>query len=158
MYYWEMSSPVGKLLLAGDEIALRMLNFQDGTHPMQPPPAWRRNRKPFKKVLKQLNAYFSGKRLAFDLSLAPEGTPFQLKVWRTLCTIPYGETCSYGQLARRIRQPTAFRAVGAANGKNPIPIIVPCHRVIGASGTLTGFGGGLGIKRLLLQIEGCELS
>ena len=153
MQYCTVSSPVGELLLASDETGLRMLGFQDGTHPTRPQPEWQEDPRPFKTVLAQLRDYFAGKRREFDLPLAPEGTKFQLKVWSALRTIPYGKTWSYGELARRIRKPKAARAVGAANGQNPIPIIVPCHRVIGANGSLTGFGGGLKIKRILLELE-----
>lgn len=104
-------------------------------------------------VVDQLDDYFAGLRTDFDLMVAPRGTPFQLDVWRALTTIPYGETVSYGELAARVGRPTAARAVGAANGQNPISIIVPCHRVIGASGDLTGYGGGLDRKSLLLDLE-----
>lgn len=100
-----------------------------------------------------MREYFTGKRREFSLPLAPEGTPFQQRVWRELVKIPYGMTISYGELARRLRQPTAFRAVGAANGKNPLPIVIPCHRVVGAAGELTGFGGGLHLKAGLLSLE-----
>lgn len=154
MQFCTLSSPVGELLLAGDATGLREVGFQNGTHPTRPQPDWQEDPRPFKKVVAQLRDYFAGKRREFDLPLAPEGTPFQLKVWSALRTIPYGETWSYGELARRIRKPKAARAVGAANGQNPIPIIVPCHRVIGANGSLTGFGGGLKIKRILLELEG----
>ena len=103
---------------------------------------------------RQLDGYFAGKRTAFDLAFQPEGSPFQLAVWRALLDIPYGETVSYGEIARRIGEPvSASRAVGAANGDNPIPIIIPCHRVIGADGSLTGFGGGLPVKTFLLELE-----
>jgi methylated-DNA-[protein]-cysteine S-methyltransferase len=105
-------------------------------------------------IATQLDDYFAGARHVFDLPLAPEGTDFQRTVWRTLATIPYGETISYAQLAARIDRPSAVRAVGAANGRNPIPIVLPCHRVIGADGSLTGFGGGLPTKRFLLALEG----
>jgi methylated-DNA-[protein]-cysteine S-methyltransferase len=105
------------------------------------------------QVIDQLNDYFAGRRREFDLPLAPKGTPFQLSVWRELERIPYGTTISYAELARRIGKPSAVRAVGAANGANPIPIIIPCHRVIGANGTLVGYGGGLHIKRSLLALE-----
>jgi methylated-DNA-[protein]-cysteine S-methyltransferase len=101
----------------------------------------------------QLDAYFAGRRRDFDVRLAPEGTPFQLRVWAALCEIPYGETISYAELARRIGNPNAVRAVGAANGRNPLPIVVPCHRVVGADGSLVGFGGGLDVKRALLDLE-----
>jgi methylated-DNA-[protein]-cysteine S-methyltransferase len=103
---------------------------------------------------KQLGEYFAGTRQAFDLPLAPHGTPFQLQVWRMLMQIPWGETWSYAQMARHIGQPTATRAVGAANGRNPLPIVLPCHRVIGSDGSLTGFGGGLPTKEFLLTLEG----
>jgi methylated-DNA-[protein]-cysteine S-methyltransferase len=106
------------------------------------------------RVQAQLMEYFCGARRNFELPLDPEGTPFQLRVWRALCTIPYGETLSYGELARRLGLVGGARAVGLANGANPLPIVVPCHRVIGSDGTLTGFGGGLHIKRSLLALEG----
>ncbi|MDE2090903.1 MAG: methylated-DNA--[protein]-cysteine S-methyltransferase [Gammaproteobacteria bacterium] len=153
MQYCTIPSPVGELLLAGDATGLWMVGFQDGTHPTKPQPDWQEDPRPFKQAIAQLREYFAGERREFDLTLAPEGTEFQLKVWSALRTIPYGKTWSYGELARRIRKPKASRAVGAANGQNPIPIIVPCHRVIGADGSLTGFGGGLRIKRLLLELE-----
>ena len=106
-----------------------------------------------KEAERQLGEYFAGDRTGFDLPLAPAGTPFQRRVWETLCEIPYGGTISYGELARRIGQPTASRAVGLANGKNPISIVVPCHRVIGSSGKLVGYGGGLARKQTLLELE-----
>ncbi|MBK9168153.1 MAG: methylated-DNA--[protein]-cysteine S-methyltransferase [Bryobacterales bacterium] len=105
------------------------------------------------EALRQLHAYFAGELHEFDLPLAPEGTPFQRRVWEALRAIPYGETRSYGDIAKAIGAPKASRAVGAANGRNPIPVVVPCHRVIGADGSLTGFGGGLAIKRTLLDLE-----
>jgi methylated-DNA-[protein]-cysteine S-methyltransferase len=108
-------------------------------------------------VAKQLAEYFSGKRTVFALDLAPRGTPFQLAVWNALLEIPYGDTISYAELARRIGKPSAVRAVGAANGANPIPIIIPCHRVIGSNGTLTGYGGGIERKQWLLALEGRRL-
>ena len=110
-----------------------------------------------KKTVSQLRSYFAGEREEFDLPLAPEGTPFQQEVWRRLCEIPYGETISYGELARRIGNPQASRAVGLANGSNPIPIVIPCHRVIGSNGKLTGYGGGLPIKEKLLALERKQL-
>ena len=110
-----------------------------------------------RKVVHQLRAYFAGELESFDLDLAPEGTPFQQKVWSELLKIPYGETISYGELARRIGNPSASRAVGLANGSNPIPIIIPCHRVIGSNGKLTGYGGGLPIKEKLLALEKRQL-
>jgi methylated-DNA-[protein]-cysteine S-methyltransferase len=156
MHYCYLQTPVGKLLLAGDELGLRLVDFQDGPHPAKPMTDWQQDAKPFAAVSAQLREYFSGRRRRFEVPLAPEGTEFQLKVWQALRGIPYGETWSYGQLARRIGKPDASRAVGAANGRNPLPIIVPCHRVIGADGSLTGFGGGLKIKQKLLELESGE--
>jgi methylated-DNA-[protein]-cysteine S-methyltransferase len=154
MFYCHVSTPVGELLLAGDGTSLRLVAFPRGPHPQKPEAGWERSEAPFRDALRQLNGYFAGKLRRFDLPLAPEGTAFQQTVWRALQTIPYGETLSYGGLARRIGRPSASRAVGAANGRNPIPIIIPCHRVIGAAGSLTGFGGGLSTKRKLLELEG----
>lgn len=153
MYYCYMQTPVSQLMLVGDEIGLRQVNFQDGPHPARPEPDWQQDEKPFREAIQQLKKYFAGKQRQFDLPLKPEGTKFQQSVWNALRSIPYGETWSYGQLARHIQRPKAARAVGAANGQNPIPIIVPCHRVIGADGSLTGFGGGLRIKQKLLELE-----
>jgi len=153
-YWCETDTPVGRLLLAGDADALRRVHFQSGPHPMRPSPEWRADATPFARVLAQLGEYFSGRRHAFRLRLAPEGTAFQLAVWEALRAIPYGQTLSYGELARRLGHAGSARAVGLANGANPLPIIVPCHRVIGADGSLTGFGGGLLIKRALLSLEG----
>ena len=155
--YCELSTPVGRLLLAGDEEGLRRISFQDGLHPIRPAEGWQRAEVPFREVVNQLEAYFAGKLRRFDLALAPEGTPFQREVWSALTTIPYGETVTYGELARRLGRANASRAVGAANGSNPIPIIIPCHRVIGADGSLTGFGGGVAIKRRLLDLESGSL-
>ena len=121
---------------------------------MRPAPEWREDATPFVRVLAQLDEYFSGARHAFRLPLAPAGTAFQLAVWEALRAIPYGQTVSYTELARRLGNAGSARAVGLANGANPLPIIVPCHRVIGADGSLTGFGGGLHIKRALLSLEG----
>ena len=150
----EIDSPVGTLLLAADSRGLTRLHFQAGPEPLRPPAAWRRDADPLRHAIGQLAEYFSGKRRTFSLQLAPVGTPFQLTVWQALRTIPYGETVSYGELARRLGLDGGARAVGLANGANPLPIVVPCHRVIGADGTLTGFGGGLDIKRSLLALEG----
>ena len=155
MTYWqEIDSPVGTLLLAGTTQALTRVHFQDGPHPLRPAHHWCHDAAPFGRVQAQLMEYFYAARRTFELPLAPVGTPFQLKVWQALCTIPYGETLSYGQLAQRLGVEGGARAVGLANGANPLPIVVPCHRVIGADGTLTGFGGGLHIKRSLLALEG----
>ncbi|HEY3858487.1 MAG TPA: methylated-DNA--[protein]-cysteine S-methyltransferase [Gammaproteobacteria bacterium] len=154
MYHHTMDSPIGKLMLIGTEDALYGVHFQSGPRPIKADKDWVESEKPFKEVMRQLKAYFAGKLKDFDLPLSPQGTEFQLQVWKTLQTIPYGKTWSYGRLAKRIKRPDAQRAVGAANGQNPIPVIVPCHRVIGANGSLTGFGGGLPIKQKLLALEG----
>ena len=121
---------------------------------MNPDPGWTYDEKPFRDVINQLRMYFLGKRKTFSVKLKPEGTPFQRRVWQALNTIPYGKTVSYGEIAKAIGKPTASRAVGAANGKNPLSIIVPCHRVIGGTGKLVGYGGGLGMKKTLLTLEG----
>ena len=154
LYWHEIDSAVGRLLLAGDGASLIHVGFQSGPRPLRPLPGWIADAAPFRAAIAQLEEYFAGKRRRFDLPLAPRGTEFQRRVWRALTEIPYGQTLSYGELARRIARPSASRAVGLANGANPLPIIVPCHRVIGADGSLTGFGGGLPIKRKLLALEG----
>jgi methylated-DNA-[protein]-cysteine S-methyltransferase len=148
MIYTTTPSPIGELLLAGDGTALNALHM-DGT----PASGWERDEDAFAEVRAQLGEYFAGDRRDFDVDLALDGTPFQREVWSALRAIPYGETISYGELARRVNRPWASRAVGAANGRNPVAIIVPCHRVIGADGTLTGYGGGLERKRTLLDLE-----
>jgi methylated-DNA-[protein]-cysteine S-methyltransferase len=142
-------SPIGTLLLLADAAGLRGLYME----PHALDPAWRRDDAALRDAREQLEAYFAGRLREFDLELAPVGTPFQLRVWAALREIPYGETTSYGALAARLGKPGAARAVGLANGRNPISVIVPCHRVIGADGTLTGFGGGLDRKRTLLAHE-----
>ena len=150
-----MPSPVGPLRLAASEDGLCLIEFPDPRHPWRADAGWRDGDSDvLAETRRQLDDYFAGTRRDFDLPLAPRGTPFQLGVWRALATIPYGTTISYRELAERIGQPSAMRAVGAANGRNPLPIVVPCHRVIGADGSLTGFGGGLPTKRFLLQLEG----
>jgi methylated-DNA-[protein]-cysteine S-methyltransferase len=151
-------SPVGTLLLLADEAGLRRIEFPRNGNPAPHHPEWRENPAAFREVTVQLSDYFSGARESFDLPLAPEGTPFQKQVWDELVKIPYGETISYGELARRIGNPKANRAVGLANGSNPIPIIIPCHRVIGSNGKLTGYGGGLPIKEKLLALEKRQLT
>ena len=153
MKYTYMDSPVGRLLLAGDEGSLRLIGFPKGKMVIEPAPDWVESRKTFHEAIRQLHAYFARELRDFDLPLAPEGTSFQLSVWSKLREIPYGETISYGELATRVGNPKASRAVGMANGRNPLPIVVPCHRVIGSSGKLTGFGGGLPTKQLLLALE-----
>ena len=153
-YYTHCDSPVGTLLLMAGDKALTGIHFPGGRQP-EIEAGWRE--RPDHPVLRaatrQLEEYFAGRRRTFDLPLAPEGTPFQRDVWKALRAIPYGETQSYGDIARRIGRPKAVRAVGAANGANPISIVVPCHRVIGADGSLTGYGGGLPRKKKLLALE-----
>ena len=153
IHYYIIKSPVGKLLLTASGKHLTRLSFQNGKHPIKPDPTWIYDQRPFQKTVEQLKAYFSGKRKTFTMKVAPAGTPFQQQVWEALKTIPYGKTVSYGEIARTIGKPQASRAVGAANGKNPISIIFPCHRVIGSTGKLVGYGGGLPIKEKLLALE-----
>jgi methylated-DNA-[protein]-cysteine S-methyltransferase len=155
VYYRQFSSPLGKLLLTSDGHALTglfMTRLADGSAP-EPRGRWQQDDALFGKACEQLSAYFEGEGVSFDLALSMVGTPFQRRVWQELCNIPYGCAISYAELARRIGQPGASRAVGRANGQNPISIIVPCHRVIGADGTLTGYGGGLDRRRWLLEHE-----
>ena len=151
--YYEVGSPVGRLLLVGNSTALAAIHFESGTSPASIVPGWRQSRGPFRGLIAQLEEYFRGERREFDVELALTGTPFQRAVWAELRRIPYGSVTSYGELARKIGRPTAFRAVGAANGANPWPIVVPCHRVIGSDRSLTGFGGGLSAKQTLLRLE-----
>ena len=152
-YYTYINSPVGQLLLAGSAAGLSLISFPSGSRCKDPQPDWNQDAGPFAAATDQLNAYFAGELTEFNLPLAPEGTPFQLAVWQALQTIPYGETVSYGKLAHTIGRAKAVRAVGAANGANPLPIVIPCHRVIGSNGKLTGFGGGIETKAMLLQLE-----
>jgi methylated-DNA-[protein]-cysteine S-methyltransferase len=152
-YHTTIDSPIGPLLLGGDRQALRLLWFGRGRRSQGPPPGWVEAPDEFRDAAAQLREYFAGRRRSFDLAVAPSGTPFQQSVWRALQDIPYGETLSYGELARRLGDPKAVRAVGLANGANPIAIVIPCHRVIGANGSLIGFGGGLPTKRALLDLE-----
>ncbi len=151
-YYTTVDSPIGELLLVSDGHALCGLYMQEGRR-KRIEPGWRRADEPFAAAVAQLAEYFDGHRREFDVPLVLDGPPFQRQAWHALREIPYGETVSYCEQARRIGQPDAARAVGAANGQNPIAVIVPCHRVIGADGSLTGFGGGLERKRLLLDLE-----
>ncbi|RWU17827.1 cysteine methyltransferase [Pseudomonas alkylphenolica] len=156
MYYRYLPSPLGPLLLAGDEQGLHLLHM-DAAQPWELPQAWQPAGNQLDEVARQLDEYFAGKREQFQLSLAAQGTAFQQEVWQALQRIPYGTTCSYGDLAQSIGRPRAVRAVGTANGANPIAIIVPCHRVIGSNGTLTGYAGGVERKQLLLELEGSWL-
>jgi methylated-DNA-[protein]-cysteine S-methyltransferase len=156
-YYSELDSPIGSLLLVSDGATLTGLYMHEHRQMPELPPGSTRNESVFMSAKAQLLAYFAGELLDFDLAHSGLGTPFQRTVWRELCNIPYGATCSYGQLANAIGNAKASRAVGLANGRNPISIIVPCHRVIGANGTLTGYGGGLPRKQWLLEHERRQL-
>ena len=152
-YYDFHASPVGTLMLAVNERGLSHLHFDKGRGSLPVRPDWKHEPRRLDHIREQLDAYFAGKLQEFDLPLAPDGTDFQLAVWNELTKIPYGETTSYGAIARTVADISASRAVGAANGQNPIAIIVPCHRVIGSSGKLVGYGGGLPTKKFLIDLE-----
>jgi methylated-DNA-[protein]-cysteine S-methyltransferase len=154
VYYDVMPSPVGPLRLVCDERGLRRICFARDRHPRAEDLQGTHAPARLAFARRQLEEYFAGERRSFELPLRPQGTPFQLEVWEGLRTIPWGRTWSYAELAQAIGKPKAMRAVGAANGRNPLPIVVPCHRVIGADGSLTGFGGGIEIKARLLALEG----
>jgi len=154
MIYRYVSSPVGTLLLARDEHGLAIVSFEKGGRPSEPLNEWERDDSAFTEEICQFERYFAAKLREFDLALSPVGTKFQKDIWTLLRAIPYAETRSYADIARQIGKPSACRAVGRANGANPLPIVVPCHRVIGSDGSFTGFGGGLGVKRYLLELEG----
>ena len=149
MRYTTIDSPIGELLLAGGDDGLKRLWMS----PFRIDPYWRYDPEAFADVREQLGQYFADERREFDVQLDLDGNSFELSVWNALLAIPYGETASYGQIARRIGAPSGARAVGLANGRNPVAVIVPCHRVIGADGSLTGYGGGLERKRFLLELE-----
>jgi methylated-DNA-[protein]-cysteine S-methyltransferase len=153
VFYCSLESPIGPLLLAADAVGVRFLLFNSGRRPVAPKPEWEPARGQLREAVRQLTAYFKGRLREFDVPVAPEGTSFQCRVWAALQQIPYGETLSYGELARRLGAPNAVRAVGSANGANPISIIIPCHRVIGSNGSLIGYGGGLATKQALLALE-----
>lgn len=161
VHYVLFDSPVGPLAIAADAAGLRHIEFPSNRHPVDRA-QWRRAdddtaadiHTTLASTCAQLGEYFAGTRRTFDLPLAPQGTPFQRSVWETLARIPYGATWTYLDLAVALGNPSATRAVGAANGRNPLPIVLPCHRVIGADGSLTGFGGGLPTKETLLRLEG----
>ena len=163
IYTTTYKSPLGRLELESDGKSLTRVRLPG--EPKLPPHGggagadiqFVRDPKPFTAIIAQLDEYFAGTRRRFDLPLAPRGTPFQLKVWRELRKIPYGKTIPYAVLAHRAGNDAACRAVGAANGRNPLPIVVPCHRVIGSDGSLTGFGGGIAAKRKLLELEGADI-
>jgi methylated-DNA-[protein]-cysteine S-methyltransferase len=153
IYYDYLQTPVGKLLLAMDGQGLRHIHFETGRHALEPSEDWEPGAGALHEARAQLKAYFAGTLTEFDLPLAPHGTDFQQRVWLELLRIPYAATTTYGEIARSLGDLQATRAVGSANGRNPLPIVVPCHRVIGANGDLTGFGGGLPVKRYLLDHE-----
>lgn len=153
MYYHIIESPIGPILLAGDEEGLKYVNIRKGKKKVEIPEDWLENKEFFRDVSGKLEAYFAGELKSFDVKLAPEGTKFQKSVWKALEEIPYGETRTYGEVAKIIGKPKASRAVGLANHRNPISIIVPCHRVIGANGKLTGYASGLDVKAFLLKLE-----
>jgi methylated-DNA-[protein]-cysteine S-methyltransferase len=154
MNYCILESPIGPLLIAGDQEGVRQIQFPKHGKAANPEQGWIESHSgAVAKAMKQLDQYFEGRRTEFDLPLAPQGTPFQLAVWGELQRIPYGRTLTYSELARLIGKPKAARAVGSANGANQIPIVIPCHRVIAAGGKLGGFGGGLPTKEALLMLE-----
>jgi methylated-DNA-[protein]-cysteine S-methyltransferase len=152
-YHAELETSYGRLLVVGNDTQLLGLYFEGARYLPELADSKRSDRAPFAEVERQLGEYFAGERESFDLEVAPQGTPFQLEVWRGLVGIAYGETRSYGELAAAIGRPRAIRALGSANSRNPISIVVPCHRVIGADGSLTGYAGGLENKRALLALE-----
>lgn len=157
VYTGMIESPLGPICLVGTDEGLTRVDFQGGKRPVDAAPSGRTPPSYFDQVIQQLREYFEGTRRVFSLPLAPPGTAFQQRVWQALQQIPYGTTITYQDLAARLGKPTASRAVGAANGRNPIAIIIPCHRVIGRDGHLRGYAGGLHIKQQLLQHEGAWL-
>ena len=158
-HYTHYESPLGKLLMQSDGQALTGLHFHDEKHAPRQEVDWQLDSglPVFERTRVQLDEYFAGKRRAFDVPIRLVGTEFQRRVWEVLMRIPYGVTTTYGAMARDLGQPSAMRAVGAANGRNPISILVPCHRAIGAGGALTGYAGGLARKRALLELESTEM-
>lgn len=159
MNYRYIDSPFGRVLIAGDEKGLTWVAFVRGRQRSTPLTEWVEAKRDalLRETQRQLDAYFAGRSAGFDLPLDPRGTVFQRRVWRKLVAIPFGKTISYTDLARRVGRPTAIRAVGAANGQNPVSVIIPCHRVLGKNGDLTGYGGGLETKRRLLELERCTM-
>lgn len=158
-YTWIEKTPVGRILVAGDDAGLKFVQFrEDDSAEQLIQDDWEQNERALKNAVQQIHAYFAGKLTSFDLPLAPEGTAFQKKVWTALCKVKFGATASYGEIAKAIGNPAACRAVGLANGRNPIAIVIPCHRIIGTNGKLVGYGGGLDRKKTLLALEGLEIS
>ena len=156
MFFCYYDSPVGRLLVGGEQ-KLEFIHFPKGKSVNVPAPDWINETQPFSDVLFQLDRYFSKTLTRFSLEYSLGGTPFQRRVWQTLAKVPYGTTISYGELARRIGNPNAARAVGMANAKNPIPIIIPCHRIIKSDGNIGEFGSGRPMKKALLEMEGVQL-
>lgn len=152
MYYCYFNCMLGKLLLTGNEL-LENIYFPSENKIVEYEKEWKYSKEKFKDVLLQLDAYFKKELTVFDLDFNAKGSDFQKQVWKELVKIPYGETAAYSEIAKRVGNPKASRAIGMANNRNPIPIIIPCHRVIGKDGSLTGFGGGLDIKKKLLELE-----
>lgn len=153
-HHTTIPSPLGSILLTADADGLTGINFQDAAGAKTPPQGSVESETPFMETTRQIDAYFRGELREFNLRLSFKGTAFQCRVWNALCAIPYGKTISYRELAQRIGKPTASRAVGGATGRNPLPIVVPCHRVVGADGRLTGYYGGIHLKEYLLRLEG----
>lgn len=156
MFYTYIDTPVGPFMIAGDPTAVRMTSFTGGSQHRRPAPGWVQDRAPLERAARQLEEYFAGRRAYFDVPIELSGTRFQRAVWQQLRDIPFGETRAYGEIARAMKSPRAGRAVGAANVANVLPVLVPCHRVVGANGALTGFGGGLRTKQWLLALEGAR--
>ncbi len=153
MNYYYYESPIGELLLAGDKDYLKRIEFPMNKVKVPHGNDWLEDKSSFKEVIRQLKAYFTGDLKNFTLPLQPATTPFRMNVLSEVKKIPYGQTATYGEIAEKIGKPRASRAVGGANANNPIPIIIPCHRVIGSSGKLTGFGGGIPLKQELINLE-----
>ena len=158
IYYTFVESPLGSVILVGHTDGLTHINFQDGANRLEIQPEWQQDATALKEAVEQISGYFAGTCKQFDLKLASRGTAFQQQVWDAVSSIPYGSTDSYGAIAKQSDRPKASRAVGAANGQNPLPIIIPCHRVIGSSGKLTGYGGGIRLKKWLLDHESGQYS
>lgn len=151
--YTIIDSPLGGILLARSPLGLTCINFQDGSEPIHPPAGWQLEPQALAEAARQVRAYFDGELQQFEQTLSPGGTAFQQQVWRAMQEIPYGETQTYASLARRVGRPLAARAVGSASSRNPLPVVVPCHRVVGSDGSLTGYSGGLHLKQALLNLE-----
>lgn len=156
IYYDYISGPVGQFLIAGTETALHFTGFTTEYQQRPPKDDWKRDNVPLRYAIPAFEAYFAGEFIEFNVPIAPKGTSFQMEVWQALQAIPYGQTASYGDIAKKLGKPGASRAVGGANNKNHLPVIIPCHRIIGADGSMTGFGSGIEAKIKLLKLEGHE--